>query len=71
MSCGIGRRRGSDLVLLWLWHRPMAAALIQPLAWKLLYAMGVALEILYIYICVCVYIYIRICIEVIHVHEEN
>ena len=32
MSCGIGRRRGSDLMLLQLWHRLMATALIQPLA---------------------------------------
>ena len=24
--------------VLWLWHRPAAAALIQPLAWKLPYA---------------------------------
>ena len=34
MSCGVGHRRGSDLVLLWLWHRPAAAALIRPLAWE-------------------------------------
>ena len=33
-----------DLVFLWLWHRLTAAALIQPLAWKLPYAMGVALK---------------------------
>ena len=26
MSCGIGRRCGSDLALLWLWYRPAAAA---------------------------------------------
>ena len=32
-----------DLALLWLWCRPAAAALIQPLAWELPYAMGVAL----------------------------
>ena len=30
--------------LLWLWYRPTAAALIQPLAWELPYAAGVALE---------------------------
>ena len=24
MSCGVGSRLGSDPVLLWLWHRPMA-----------------------------------------------
>ena len=32
-----------DLVLLWLWHRPAAAVPIQPLAWKLPYAAGVAI----------------------------
>ena len=32
MSCGVGLRCGSDLVLLWLWYRPAAAAPIQPLA---------------------------------------
>ena len=37
-------RRGSDLVFLWLWHRPGAAAVIQPIAWKLAYAMGAALK---------------------------
>ena len=30
--------------LLWLWSRLVAAALIQPLAWELLYAMGEALK---------------------------
>ena len=44
MSCGVGHRRGWDLVLLWLWHRPAATALIQPLAWEPPYAMGVALK---------------------------
>ena len=44
MSCGIGRRRGSDLVLLWLWHRPAATAPVQPLAWEPPYAVGMALE---------------------------
>ena len=33
-----------DLVLLWLWHRPAAVALIQPLAWDLPYAVGAALK---------------------------
>ena len=42
MSCGVGRRRGLDPVLLWLWHRPAAMALIQPLAWEPPYAMGMA-----------------------------
>ena len=42
MSCGVGRRRGSDLV--WLWHRPAATAPIRPLAWEPPYAVGVAQE---------------------------
>ena len=33
-----------DLALLWLWHRPAAAAPIRSLAWELPYATGVALE---------------------------
>jgi len=44
VSCGIGYRHGSDLVFLWLWHRPAAAAPIGPLAWELPYATGVALK---------------------------
>ena len=44
MSCGIGRRRGLDLALLWLWRRPVATAPMGPLAWKPLYAAGVVLE---------------------------
>ena len=44
MSCGVGRRRGSDLALLLLWSRPAAIALIRPLAWALPYATGAALE---------------------------
>ena len=32
MSCGVGGRYSSDLALLWLWYRPAATALIQPLA---------------------------------------
>ena len=35
MSFSVGCRHGSDLVLLWLWCRPAAAAPIQPLAWEL------------------------------------
>ena len=31
-------------MLLWLWHRLAAGALIQPLAWELPYAAGVALK---------------------------
>ena len=28
LSCGVGRKCGSDPTLLWLWHRPVSAALI-------------------------------------------
>ena len=44
MSCGIGCRGGSNPVLLWLWHRPVATAMIRPLAWEPPYAVGVALK---------------------------
>ena len=44
MSCGVGRRLGLKLMLLWLWRRPVAAAPIQPLAWEPPYAMGVTLK---------------------------
>ena len=37
-------RHGLDSTLLWLWHGPAAAAVIQPLAWELPYAAGVALQ---------------------------
>ena len=40
----VGHRRGSDPVLLWLWYRPAAVALIWPLAWELLYAKSLALK---------------------------
>ena len=42
MSCGVGRRLGSDPALLWLWRR--ATAPIRPLAWEHPYAQGAALE---------------------------
>ena len=32
-SYGVGHRCGSDLVLLWIWRRLAAAALMRPLAW--------------------------------------
>ena len=36
MSCDVGRRYGSDPMLLWLlWLWPAAIALILPLAWEL------------------------------------
>ena len=44
VSCGVGHRHGLDLALLWLWCRLAAIALIQPLAWELPYAAGVALK---------------------------
>ena len=33
-----------DLAWLWLWHMLAAAALIQPLAWELPYAVGAAFK---------------------------
>ena len=44
MGCGVGRRRGLDPTLLWLWHRLVAAAPIRSLAWEPLCASGAALE---------------------------
>jgi len=40
----VGHRCGSDPELLWLWCSLAAAALIRPLAGKLLYAAGAALK---------------------------
>ena len=44
MSCGVGHRCGSDLAMMWLWHRLEATAPIPPLAWEPPYAMGMALK---------------------------
>ena len=44
MSCGVGRRRGSDSMLLCLRRRPAATAPIRPLAWEPPYAAGTAQE---------------------------
>ena len=44
MSRGVGGRYGSDLVLLWLWRRPAATALMRPLALEPPYASGAALK---------------------------
>ena len=44
MSRGVGRRRGSDRALLWLWYKPAATAPIRPLAWEPPYAVGEAQE---------------------------
>ena len=41
---GVGHRRGSDLVLLWLWCRAAATAPIRPLAKEPPYVAGAALE---------------------------
>ena len=44
MSCAVGCRCSSDLAMLWLQHKLVATAPIQPLAWKLPYAMDAALK---------------------------
>jgi len=44
MSCGVGHKCGSDLVLLCLWHRPAATTAIEPLVWEPPCAMGLALK---------------------------
>ena len=45
MSCGVGRIRGLDSELLWLWRRLVATAPIRPLAWEPPYAAEAAQEI--------------------------
>ena len=44
MICGVGHRQGSNLVLLWLWCRLAATALIRPLAWEPPHGVGAALK---------------------------
>ena len=44
MSCVVGRRLGSDLALLGLWHGPVATAPIKPQTWEPPCAVGAALE---------------------------
>ena len=44
VSCGVGHRPSLDPTLPWLWHRPVAVALIRPPAWELPYAGDVALK---------------------------
>ena len=44
MNCGVGHRYGLDPVLLWLWCRLVAIALIRPLAWESPYAETTALK---------------------------
>ena len=45
MSFGVGHRRGSDPVLLWLWSRLAAIAPIRPLTWEPPHAASVALKV--------------------------
>ena len=42
MNCGVGRRHGLYLAL--LWHGPAAVAPTGPLAWEPLYAVSAALK---------------------------
>ena len=44
MSHSVDHRCGSDPTLLWLWCRLAATALILPLTWEPLYAVGVAIK---------------------------
>ena len=44
MSCAVGCRYGSDLVLQWLWHKLTAATPVQPLAWEPPYMASAALK---------------------------
>ena len=44
VSCGVGRRCGSDTAMLWLWCRPAVIAPTRPLAWEPPYAAAAALE---------------------------
>ena len=44
VSCGVGRRCGLDLTLLWLWCGPAAMAPVRPLVWEPPYATGAALK---------------------------
>ena len=44
MSCGVGRRHGLDLALLWLWRKLAAVAPTRPLAWEPPHTTGVAPE---------------------------
>ena len=44
VSCGVGRRHGSDLMLLRLWRRLAAVAPCGPQVWELPYAESAALK---------------------------
>ena len=76
MSCGVGLRHGSDPELLCLWCRPVAIALIKPLAWEPSYAGGVTLKSQKKKNCLSVALYIKhygyICVYMclyIHTHS--
>ena len=44
VSCGVGRRGGSDLALLWLWRRLAGVDQVRPLGWEPPYATDAALK---------------------------
>ena len=44
MGWGSGIATSLDPTLLWLWHRPAAVPLIQPLSWETPYAADAALK---------------------------
>ena len=44
VNSNVGLRYSLDLALLWLWHRPPAEALVQPLIWEFPSAIGAALK---------------------------
>ena len=44
VGCSVGGRHGLHPILPWLWHRPVAVALIRPLAWELAYTSSVVLK---------------------------
>ena len=44
VSYGVGHRCSLGPALLWLWYRPAAVALIEPLAWEPHYALGADLK---------------------------
>jgi len=44
VSCGVGLRLGSNIMLLWLCQRLAATALIRPLAWEPPYVLGADLK---------------------------
>ena len=44
MGCGVGRSRGSDPVLLWVWLWLAATVPIQTLAWETPFAAGADLK---------------------------